>query len=554
MIEREDRDRPLESSERLWWQAGVIYQVYPRSFQDTDGDGVGDLRGVIERLDYLDDTLGIDAIWLSPFFPSPMRDFGYDIADYTDVDPLFGDLATFDELVAEAHARNMRIIIDYVPNHCSDQHPWFVEARSSRESAKRDWFIWADPKPDGSPPNNWIGPFGGSTWEWDEPTGQYYLHIFLPEQPDLNWRNPDLRAEMLDVLRFWLARGVDGVRIDALHNVMKDPHLRDNPENHAGHLETHRTHGLEFDRQQHLHEFDHDDNHEVARAMRAVLDEFEAERPRVAIGELHIFDLDRWARYYGEGLDELHLPFNFGLLNTPREAGRVRALVDAIEAAVPPGGWPNYVLGNHDEPRIATRVGVDEARVGMMLLLTLRGTPTLYYGDELGVRDATVSIEQMRDPWGIRMGEAQFSRDPARASMPWDDSPNGGFCPAGVEPWLPLAPDLATTNVVAQAADPHSMLNLTRALLRLRRASPALSVGDYRALDAVPPDVFGFLREAGEDRYLVLLSFARRTVTIELPEAGQAAIAVSTALDREGPADLANLTLRGNEGLVLQLA
>ncbi|HMM40808.1 MAG TPA: alpha-amylase family glycosyl hydrolase [Thermomicrobiales bacterium] len=539
--------------EPLWWQARVVYQVYPRSFQDTDGDGVGDLRGVIERLDYLSDTLGIDAIWLSPFFPSPMRDFGYDIADYTDVDPLFGDLATFDALVAEAHARDIRIIIDYVPNHCSDQHPWFVEARSSRESPKRDWFIWADPKPDGSPPNNWVGPFGGSTWELDGASGQYYLHIFLPEQPDLNWRNPEVRAAMLDVLRFWLARGVDGVRIDALHNVMKDPELRDNPENHADHLLTHRTHGLEFDRQHHLYEFDHDDNHEVARVMRAVLDEFEAERPRVAIGELHIFDLERWSRYYGEGLDELHLPFNFGLLNTPWEAGQVRALVDALEAAIPPGGWPNYVLGNHDEPRIATRIGAAEARVGMMLLLTLRGTPTLYYGDELGIRDAVVPSERMQDPWGIRMGDAQFSRDPARAPMPWDASPNGGFCPAGVEPWLPLAPDAATTNVAAQLADPHSMLNLTRALLRLRRSSRALATGDYRAVDVVPAGVFGYLRESGAERYLIMLSFVPAPTTIDLPEVGPATVAISTALDREGPADLSRLSLRGNEGLVLRL-
>lgn len=537
----------------LWWQSGVIYQVYPRSFRDTNGDGVGDLRGVIERLDYLGNTLGIDAIWLSPFYPSPMKDFGYDIADYTDVDPLFGDLATFDELVREAHARGIQIIIDYVPNHCSDQHPWFIEARSSRDNPKRDWFIWADPKSDGSPPNNWIGPFGGLTWELDEATGQYYLHIFLPEQPDLNWRNPDARAAMLDVLRFWLARGVDGVRIDALHNLMKDPELRDNPENEADHLTTHRTHGEEFDRQQHLYEFDVDDNHEPIRAMRAVLDEFEAERPRVAIGELHIFDLERWSRYYGEGLDELHMPFNFGLLNTPWEAGHVRTLVDQLEAAIPPSGWPNYVLGNHDEPRIATRIGVDAARMAMMLLLTLRGTPTLYYGDELGMRDADVPPARMRDPWGIRMGDAQFSRDPARAPMVWDAGPNGGFCPAGVEPWLPLAPDVAATNVAAQLANPHSMLNLTRALLRLRRSSPALSVGSYRAVDGVPAGVFGYLREDGNDRYLVLLNFAEHSVTVELSPPCDALIAISTELDREGPADLACLDLRGNEGLVVRL-
>jgi len=535
-----------------WWQTGVVYQVYPRSFQDSNGDGVGDLRGVIQRLDYLHETLGIDAIWLSPFYPSPMADFGYDVADYTDVDPLFGDLATFDELVSAAHARGMQIIIDYVPNHCSDQHPWFVESRSSRTNPKRDWFIWADARPDGSPPTNWIGPFGGSTWTWDEATGQYYLHIFLTEQPDLNWRNPEVQDAMLDVLRFWLERGVDGFRIDALHNLMKDPELRDNPP-HEGTLATHRTHGEAFDSQQHIYEFDLDDNHEPIRAMRAVLDEYEAISPRVAIGELHIFDLQRWARYYGDALDELQLPFNFGLLNTPWNATAVRALVDAIEAAIPLGGWPNYVIGNHDEPRIVSRIGAAQARTAMMLLLTLRGTPTLYYGDELGMRDAIVPAERMQDPWGIRMGDAQYSRDPARAPMAWDASANGGFCPDDVEPWLPLAPDLDTTNVAAQCADPHSMLNLTRALLQLRRSSAALQCGMYHPADDVPEGVYAYRRSAGDDRYLILLSFIDQPVTLHLPDLHDAEIALSTSMDREGRVGAGGVELRGHEGLVVRL-
>ncbi|MGD2105625.1 MAG: alpha-amylase family glycosyl hydrolase, partial [Anaerolineae bacterium] len=339
----------------------MIYQIYPRSFKDTTGNGVGDLWGVIEKLDYVSDLLGVDAIWLSPFYPSPQADFGYDVADYTDVDPLYGKLDTFDELVREAHRRDVKVIIDLVPNHTSDRHPWFIESRSARDNPKRDWYIWADPRPDGSPPNNWLSVFGGSAWEWDEASKQYYLHSFLKEQPDLNWRNPEVKDAMFDVVRFWLERDVDGFRVDVAHYIMKDPQLRDNPVDPRAAKSIHRSLG-DYDSQFHAHDHGHPDVHAVYRELRQVLDSYSQERPRVSLGEIHIFDWEEWASYYGESLDELHMPFNFGLLGAGWDAQSVRDVVESVEAVLLAQAWPNYVLGNHDEPRLATRHGRDEAR------------------------------------------------------------------------------------------------------------------------------------------------------------------------------------------------
>jgi glycosidase len=329
----------------LWWQRGVIYQVYPRSFCDSTGNGVGDLPGITSKLDYLADTLGVDAIWLSPFYRSPMADFGYDVADYTAVDPLFGTLADMDQLLAKAHQRDLRVIVDLVPNHTSDQHPWFIESRSARDNPKRDWYVWADARADGSPPNNWLSVFGGEAWEWDTATGQYYLHSFLKEQPDLNWRNPEAREAVFEVVRFWLERGVDGFRIDVAHYIMKDPEMRDNPPNWDLNLAIHRSLGA-YDSQIHLYDKGHADVHHVYRELRRLLDSYSAERPRMSIGEVHLFDWQEWASYYGQDLDELHMPFNFHLLKVLWQVPAIRETVAGVEAAVPPGGWPNYVLGN----------------------------------------------------------------------------------------------------------------------------------------------------------------------------------------------------------------
>jgi glycosidase len=533
-----------------WWKTGVVYQVYPRSFQDSNGDGVGDLPGIASRLDHLV-TLGVDALWISPFYRSPMKDFGYDVADYTDVDAIFGKLADFDALVAAAHERGLKVIIDWVPNHSSDQHPWFQASRSARTDPKRDWYTWRDPKPDGSPPNNWLSVFGGPAWTLDPRTGQYYLHSFLPEQPDLNWRNRHLRRAMLETLRFWLDRDVDGFRIDVAHYVMKDPLLRDNPLIEAGAYQFHKSMG-EYDSQLHVHDRNHRDVHEVYREIRELLDAYSSIHPRTSVGEVHLFNLEKWAAFYGDELDELHMPFNFTLIREPWDAAALRRVVDAIEAALPPGAWPNWVLGNHDEPRIATRVGPAAARSAMLLLLTLRGTPTLYYGDELGMVDVAIPESLAQDPWGKRVPGRGLGRDPERTPMQWDGGPNAGFTAPGVSPWLPLAADAAARNVAAQQERPESMLSLTRRLLAVRRRRASLHRGSYRPIDGTPEGVFAFVRAHDDDRVIVAVNFQDRPAAVELPP-GTGQVVVSTHPDAAAPAPGAALTLRPNEGIVLEL-
>jgi alpha-glucosidase len=533
-----------------WWQTGVVYQVYPRSFGDSDGDGVGDLEGIRRHLDYLE-WLGVDAVWISPFYRSPMKDFGYDVSDYTDVDPLFGDLAAFDRLLADAHARGLRVIVDYVPNHTSDLHAWFTESRSSRTSPKRDWYVWRDPKPDGSPPNNWISVFGGSAWAWDEATGQFYLHSFLAEQPDLDWRNPEVKAAMFDVLRFWLDRGVDGFRIDVAQFVAKDPLLRDNPPN--PHPERMAQMG-DWSQQLHLYDHGHPDVHEIYREFRGLLDSYMGDR--VSIGELHHEQFDVWAGFYGQNLDEIHVPFNFHLLFSPWDATEVRCVVDAVEAALPAGAWPNWVLGNHDQRRLASRIGEGQARVAMLLLLTLPGTPTIYYGDELGLPNAEIRPDQVRDPWGL--AEPGQGRDPGRSPMPWDASPTSGFTAPGVDPWLPLAPGHENTNVALQREDPASLLSMTRRLLQLRRDHPALAEGVHRSVDGTQDGTFCFVRSLdgseGTPAVLVALNLTGEPRRVELDH-GTGRVIEGTHSDRLGSTvDTAAVELRPDEGLVIELA
>ncbi len=535
----------MQRTEQLhWWQRGVVYQIYPRSFQDTTGNGVGDLQGVIDRLDYLAD-FGVDALWLSPFYPSPMIDFGYDVADYCDVDPLFGDLAAFDRLVAAAHARSLKIIIDWVPNHSSDQHRWFLESRSRRDNPKRDWYIWRDPAPDGGPPNNWGSFFGGPAWTFDEATGQYYLHQFCPEQPELNWRNPDVRAAMYDTLRFWMERGVDGFRMDVIGLLLKDEELRDNPPNPDAPPDL--PENDLFSRLHQVHNMFLDENHAVMREIRAVLDEYP---DRCAIGELW-GPLEEWVRYYGPQGDELHLPFNFRLMDGMAwNAPQMRASVDAMEAALPDFAWPNYVLGNHDRMRLVTRFGGEgPARVAAMLLLTLRGTPTLYYADELALPDVPIPPEKIQDPQGVNLGPER-TRDVCRTPMQWDAAPNAGFCPPDVEPWLPLSADYETRNVAVFAEQPASILNLYRRLLAYRRATPALLGGSYTPVDGGPDDCYIYWREDGDSRCLIALNFSAEPRAVTVPGLkGQ--LALSTHLDREGEAAEGEIELRGNEGVIV---
>ena len=539
----------MTRNQMLWWQRGVIYQVYPRSFKDSNGDGIGDLQGILAQLDYLS-WLGVDAIWISPFYPSPMADFGYDVSNYTNVDPIFGDLATFDELLQQAHRRNLKVIIDFVINHTSDQHPWFLASRSSRNAPMRNWYVWADAKPDGSPPNNWISLFGGSAWEWDPATEQYYLHSFDKKQPDLNWRNPQVKAAMFDVVRFWLERGVDGFRIDAAHIIMKDPQLRDNPPNTSGARIMHKSMG-EYDSQLHLYDKGHPDTHAIYRKFRQLLDSYSREQPRIAIGEMHILNLEEWISYYGANLDEMQMPFNFGLLLADWRATAIRQSVDVYEATLLPGAWPNYVLGNHDEPRIASRIGSSQARIAMMLLLTLRGTPTLYYGDEIGMHDADIPPQRVQDP--LAKGIPGIGRDPVRTPMQWDSSQNAGFCPPTVEPWLLIPGDYQQLNVAVERDDPHSMLSLTRTLIEMRRTTAALNAGSYHPIENLPNDCFVYLRELADQRRLIALNFSSDEQVLSLPEMGSGRIVISTYLDREEQVDLAAFRLRANEGCIMEL-
>lgn len=523
-----------------WWQRGIVYHIYPRSFQDSNGDGIGDLMGIAARLDYLK-WLGVDAIWISPVYPSPMADFGYDVTDQRDIHPMFGTLAEFDALVAKSHARGVRVLLDYVPNHTSVEHPWFREARSSRDNPKRDWYIWRDPAPDGGPPNNWVANFGGSAWTYDDATGQYYYHAYLEQQPDLNWRNPAVRAAMLDVLGFWLDRGVDGFRVDGLRQVIKDARFRDNPPNpdyrpgqgpYASLLPVYST--------------DQPEVHDVIRAMRTVLDG----RPdQLMIGELYL-PIHRLVTYYGEGGNGVHLPANFHLLLTPWRATDVGALVDTYEAALPEFGWPNWVLSNHDRHRVASRVGPEQARVAAMLLLTLRGTPTIYYGDEIGMHDVEVPPDRVQDPWEKNVPGLGLGRDRERTPMQWSAGMSAGFT-TGV-PWLPLADDYERFNVEVERADPKSMLSVHRRLIDLRRREEALAVGRF-VRRGVQGDLLGYERTHRDRRFLVVLNLGHADGRWSLDPCESGRIVQSTHLDREEDV-AADVPLRPDEGVVIELA
>ncbi|SEM56833.1 alpha-glucosidase [Bosea lupini] len=529
-----------------WWQSGVIYQIYPRSFQDSNGDGIGDVPGITRRLNYIAE-LGVDAIWISPIYPSPMADFGYDVSDYCDVDPRFGTLADFDDLLAQAHARGLKLLLDFVPNHTSDRHPWFAESRSSRSNPKRDWYLWRDPAPGGGPPNNWISDFGGPAWEWDEASGQYYYHAFLKQQPDLNWRNPAVQAAMHDVLRFWLDRGVDGFRIDVLWHLIKAADFPDNPPNPA-----YAPALGEMDRLLQLHSTDQPEVHDIAAGMRALADDDQAagQGERLLIGEIYL-PVERLMHYYGEGRPGVHLPGNFQLIEAPWQARALAALIIAYEAALPPGAWPNWVLGNHDRPRVATRLGGGQARVAAMLLLTLRGTPTLYYGDEVGLRDVPIPPDQVQDPRELRQPGKGLGRDPVRTPMPWDASAHAGFSTAA--PWLPLNADWPARNVERQSAEPGSLLALHRQLLAVRRYHPALAIGDVALLDA-EGDILAYERRHGAERLIVALNLAAKLQRLALPTWAHGCRPLLSTLADAAPVQDGALLLRPNEGVILTLA
>lgn len=506
----ERSSEPTRTEDFLWWRDGVIYQIYPRSFMDSDGDGVGDLQGLIDRLDYLagaPDSLGVDALWLSPIYPSPGHDFGYDISDYENIDPLFGSLEVFDALVKACHARGIRVVMDLVMNHTSHQHPWFLEARSSLDNPKRDWYLWQNAGPGGRAPNHWRAVFGGRAWEWDETSQQFYYHMFLKEQPDLNWRNPQVVARLHEMIRFWMKRGVDGFRLDVVNCYFKDEKLRANP----------FTPGLRpFDMQRHVYDRDRPELVGALQGLRRVTDEYPE---TMMVGEVMGHDAQLAARYVGNGHDQLHQAFNFTWLKLPWKPNPfLRAILD-WEAALPPGAWPCHVLNNHDVDRFVTRAGGGcyadaRAKVAATLLLTMRGTPYLYYGEELGLPNTPIPRGEIVDPPGKQYWPFYLGRDPARTPMPWDGSTYGGFSTA--KPWLRLNKDVQTRNVAVQKADPTSIFNVYRHLLKLRRTSLALRRGMFRSLQRKPKQMLAYLRVHPQQTMLVLLNFSRRKATEQI--------------------------------------
>ncbi len=530
-----------------WWQTGVIYEVYVRSFQDSDGDGIGDLEGLRSRLDYLE-WLGVDILWLTPIYPSPMVEFGYDIANYTDVEPLFGSLAGFDALLADAHGRGMKVVLDIAPNHSSDQHPWFVESRSSRTNPKADWYLWRDPGPDGGPPNNWLSAFGGkSAWEFEPRRGQYYYHAFMREQPDLNWRNPEVEGAIFDALRFWLKRGVDGFRIDVIWHLLKDAEFRDNPPNPDYDPKSMPSN----DAQRALYNTDRPEVVDIVERTRGVLREFGEDR--LIIGELY-HSPERMVRFYGEAAGGAQMPHNQMLVLLPWKADGLRDAIEKYLASIPEDCWPNWVLSNHDKPRIATRVGRPaQARVARMLLCTLFGTPTLYYGDELGLENVPIPPELLQDPFEkLDPGRGQ-GRDGQRTPMPWQpDAPHAGFTTG--KPWLPLGQDWREVNVEVQRNNPDSILNLTRELLQLRRGEAAFTLGRHRLVLNEGP-VLAYRREHENKGFLVALNLSRDFASLELPHGWRALEPVLSTLGAVTSGEVrGTLRLRPDEGLILRRA
>jgi alpha-glucosidase len=519
-----------------WWQRGAIYQLLVPSFFDTDDDGMGDLSGVTQKLEYLQ-WLGVEAVWLSPIYASPLEDLGYDVSDFTDIDPRFGTLADFEDLMQEAHGRGLKVILDWIPNHTSSEHPWFQGARSSREHPLRDWYIWRDPKPDGSPPNNWLSIFGGSVWEFDEATGQYYLHTFLKEQPDLNWSHPDVQEAVLDAMRFWLDRGIDGFRLDALDLLTKDPRFPDNPPN--------PNYNPEFDGPDMAvlptYTRDQPAVHDVVATMRRLVDEYQ---DRVLLGELYL-PTDQIIAFYGADEPELHLPLQPVFGSVPWTAEELYRLIDPYLGQMPEDAWPSWMLSTHDGRRVASRAGAAQAPVAAMMLLTLPGTPIIYYGDEIGMHDVKVPPEKERDPQGKRIGR---KRDPVRTPMQWNDWVQAGFTSG--EPWLPVADDYEATNVDDQS-EARSLLTLYRRLLSLRREIPTLVSGSF-VLEAPRERVISYRREDDERRLLILLNLSSEPQTVELDEqGGRNRVLLSTFHDRENEEVENAVQVRGDEGLIL---
>ena len=519
---------------RNWWRGAVIYQIYPRSFGDSDGDGIGDIGGIIDHLDHLA-WLGVDTVWLNPVTVSPNTDFGYDVADYCDVQPEYGTLADFDRLVKETDARGIRILNDLVPNHTSDQHAWFADARSSRTAEHRDWYVWADGKPDGSPPNNWLSEFGGDAWTLDETTGQYYLHLFLPTQPDLNWWNPEVAEAFDGILKFWFDRGVAGFRIDVCQAIVKDRDLRDNPSATDEDSPNERAFG-----QRRVYSANRPEVHDVMKRWRKVARAFEPER--LLLGETYVWDLQALTAFYGKRDDEIQLGFNIPFVTAKFDASLLSGIVGKVQELFPAHAWPVWTGSNHDAKRFATRWGDgDERKIrcALMLLLTLRGTPVLYYGDEIGMPDVELTQEQLRDPVGLRFWPAYSGRDPGRTPMQWTDASGAGFTKPRAQPWLPIG-DNRSCNVEAQRRDESSVLHLTRDLIALRKEFASAPYSKRQS-----PDGTWVYRRG---KHVIALNLSDETVKISRL---RGVVRISTTRARDGQEFSGGLSLDGWEGVVV---
>lgn len=544
---------------RTWRDVNVIYQIYPRSFKDADGDGVGDLRGIIEKLDYIkggQGALGADAIWISPFYPSPMADFGYDVSDYCDVHPLFGTLDDARRLIDEAHRRDIKVMVDYVPNHTSDQHEWFLQSRSSLDNPYRDFYVWRDPKPDGSPPNNWLSIFGGSAWEFDETTGQYYLHTFLREQPDLNWSNVKVRWEMRQVLKFWCDLGVDGFRADAVRWLAKDPDLTDDPPN------PHYQPGMNaFDS---LHHSKSRYGRDLFRYLRELTDVIEQYPDRVMIFEDYPDDIestrDQYLGFYSVN-PRVSMPFNFQGMWVPWDAREVANFINDFQGMLLPEHVPVYCFSNHDQPRLATRFGQRHARLVAVLQFTLPGLPVMYYGDEIGMENVEIPFDRIQDPVELRKRVLDggqpvtaedgdqgmyMGRDPERTPMQWDMSPHAGFSTR--EPWLPVSPNYQNINVATELSDPSSSFALYRTLLYLRTHHPALRDGDYLEIPDENRDIFRYRRINSTEKIEVILNFSDHSATVG---DARGSIICSSYMSSHPARDNDTITVRPNEGIIV---
>ena len=530
------------AAKEQWWQKAIFYEVYVRSFQDSDGDGIGDIRGIIQRLDYLQ-WLGITAIWLTPVYPSPMKDFGYDISDYTGISDLFGNMEDFDTLLAEVHRRSMKLVIDFVPNHTSDQHPWFLESRSSPHNPKRDWYYWKDGKENKQPPNNWLSVLGGPAWEWDDASKQYYYHAFLKEQPDLNLENPAVMEALLDVMRFWLEKGVDGFRVDVMWHLAKDRLWRDNPVNPDFKPEM-----PDCDRLMQIYSCDQPEVHSIVSQFRELLNTYS---DKVMLGELYL-PVHQIVNYYGHDHQGAQMPGNFQLLFLDWNAQKIGIAIDQYETALPVGAWPNWTIGNHDRLRLISRIGAAQTKVAAMLLLTLRGTPTLYYGDEIGMRNVEIPKEEWQDPQGLLMPDKNLSRDPQRTPMQWDDSANAGFTSG--KPWLRLDDQFPQNNVARQQEDPDSLVCFYQKLITLRQKEPALQTGDYFPV-VTDGKLLAYKRVAEDGKeFLVILNLQDQPVCFSpVDKSVEGKVILSTLKDGAGKIIKTGAMIQGNEGVLVSM-